>query len=88
MKNFKSFLYDDVLNDEEKHQIVFPQPKTFAYRANIDQLANYTLKLLTNDELREQMGKNAAEHALKNFHYKVTAQKMLDLIKSKIINNN
>tara|TARA_Y100000004_G_C8811300_1_gene367792 strand:- start:548 stop:739 length:192 start_codon:yes stop_codon:yes gene_type:complete len=22
MKNFKSFLYDDVLNDEEKHQIV------------------------------------------------------------------
>jgi alpha-maltose-1-phosphate synthase len=69
---------------EEKHQIVFPQPKTFAYRANTDQLAEYTLKLLTNSYLREEMGKAAAEHALKNFHYRVTAQKMLDLIKSKL----
>lgn len=73
---------------EEKHQIVFPQPKTFAYRANTDQLAEYTLKLLTNDDLREQMGRNASEHALKNFHYKVTAQKMLDLINTKILNKD
>jgi starch synthase len=65
---------------EEKHKIKFDKPKTFAYRANSDQLAIYTLKLLTDDKLREEMGKNAAEHALKNFHYKVTAKRMLDLI--------
>ncbi len=65
---------------EEKHKIKFPAPKTFAYRANIDQLADCTLKLLKDDNLREEMGRNAAEHALKNFHYKVTAKKMLDLV--------
>ncbi|MEK6800736.1 MAG: glycosyltransferase, partial [Nanoarchaeota archaeon] len=63
-----------------ENQIEFKEPKTFAYRANIDQLADYTLKLLTDDSLREKMGKDAAEHALKNFHYKVTAKRMIDLI--------
>lgn len=70
---------------EEKHQIKFHEPKTFAYRANIDQLANYTLKLLTDDNLRNDMGKAAARHALENFHYKITAQKMLDLIEKYVI---
>ena len=71
---------------EEKHQIVFDKPKVFAYRADINQLAESTLKLLKNDKLREKIGKEAAEHALKNFHYKVTAKKMLDLIQAKIFN--
>ncbi len=70
---------------ESKHQIEFPTPKTFAYRANIDQLAEYTLMLLQNDDLREKMGRAGAEHALKNFHYKVTAKKMIDLIKNNIL---
>ncbi|MEM3113143.1 MAG: glycosyltransferase family 4 protein [Candidatus Pacearchaeota archaeon] len=65
---------------EEKHQIVFDKPKTFAYRADVLQLADYTLKLLKDDLLREQMGREAADYALKNFHYKIVAKKMLDLI--------
>ena len=68
----------------EKKLIEFPIPKTFTYKANIDQLAEYTLRLLTNDSLREQMGKVAAEHALKNFHYKKTAKDMIDLIEAKL----
>ncbi|MDE1848851.1 MAG: glycosyltransferase family 4 protein [Nanoarchaeota archaeon] len=75
----------DWMGFEENHKIFFDRPKTFAYRANVDQLAEYTLKLLTDKELRKQMGENAAEHALKNFNYKVTAQRMLDLIKKHII---
>ena len=67
----------------EKHQIKFEEPKTFAYRADVNQLANYTLKLLTDDSLRESMGKDAADHALRNFHYHKTAEKMLNLIKSR-----
>jgi len=69
----------------KKMQIEFPIPKTFAYRANIDQLAESTLKLMKNPELREKMGKAAAEHALKNFHYKIIAQKMIDLIQKNVI---
>jgi alpha-maltose-1-phosphate synthase len=77
----------DWMGFEDKHKIVFDKPKTFAYRANIDQLADYTLKLLKDDILREQIGKNAAEHALKTFNYKITAQKMLDLINQHVLKN-
>lgn len=70
---------------EADHMVIFDQPKTFAYRGNVQQLADYTLRLLKDDELREKMGKNAAEHALQNFHYKVVAEKMLRLIEYKVL---
>ena len=76
----------DWMGFEENHKIVFDEPKTFAYRANVDQLAEYTLKLLTDDNLREEMGRKAAEHALSRFHYKIIAQRMLDLITENIFN--
>jgi glycosyltransferase involved in cell wall biosynthesis len=64
--------------------IKFDKPKTFGYRADIEDLRKYTLKLLTDDKLREEMGKNAREHAIKNFDYKITSKKMLDVIKEKL----
>lgn len=70
---------------ETEHQIEFETPKTFAYRADIDQLAKHTLQLFTDDKLRESMGQAAAEHALKNFNYKVTSKKMLDLIEKHVL---
>jgi glycosyltransferase involved in cell wall biosynthesis len=57
------------------HKIQFDEPKTFAYRADISDLAKYTLRLLTDDSLREQMGKNAHEHAMANFQYQDVARK-------------
>jgi len=69
---------------EADHKIVFDQPKVFAYRANISELAKYTLKLLTDDKLREEMGKKAREHALKNFHYKVVAEKAYKMLKENL----
>ncbi len=71
---------------EEDHQIKFDKSKTFAYRANVNQLAECSLNLLRNDELRKELGKNAAEHALKNFHYKAVAEKMLLLINNERLN--
>jgi len=68
---------------DEKKIIQFDEPKTFAYKANVDDLKKYTLKLLIDDSLREKLGKNAREHAVKNFDYKVTSKKMLDVIKEK-----
>ena len=70
---------------QTKHQIEFTEPKIFAYRANVEQLAEYTLKLLTDDALRESMGREAAEHALKNFDYKKTAKRMIDLIEKYVL---
>ena len=71
---------------EEDHQIKFEAPKTFAYRANTDQLADCTLRLLKDDNLRMQMGEAAVRHALENFHYKVTSKRMLDLINRYVLN--
>ncbi len=66
-----------------KQIIKFNKPKTFAYRADINELEKYTLMLLTDEKLRERMGKAGREHAVKNFDYKVTSKKMLDVIKEK-----
>ncbi|MBU0906938.1 MAG: glycosyltransferase family 4 protein [Nanoarchaeota archaeon] len=69
--------------DQEK-MIEFPIPKTFEYHADIDQLADFTLKLCLDKHLRDQMGKAAAQHALENFHYKTVAQRMVNLIQEKL----
>lgn len=78
----------DWMGFEDKHMVTFEKPKTFAYRADINELADCTFQLLQNDHLRREMGKNAVEHVLKNFHYKVAAEKMLKLIKEQIIKKN
>jgi glycosyltransferase involved in cell wall biosynthesis len=83
----KEWVYPWMGFDSEK-QIEFPIPKTFAYRARIDQLADCTLKLLKDDALREKMGKAAANHALQNFHYTVTAKRMKDLLEEHILKKN
>ena len=69
----------------EKHEIIkFNEPKTFAYRADINDLREYTLKLLTDEELREKMGRQGREHAVNNFDYKYTSKKMVDITKEKL----
>ncbi len=70
---------------EQEMVIEFPIPKTFEYHANIDQLADFTLKLCLDAELREKMGKAAAQHVLEKFHYKTVAGRMLDLIEKFIL---
>jgi alpha-maltose-1-phosphate synthase len=69
---------------DEQMKIKFDKPKIFGYRADVEDLRKYTLKLLTDDKLREEMGEKAREHAVKNFDYKVTSKKMLDIIKEKL----
>ncbi len=76
----------DWMGFENTHKIYFDQPKTFAYRANVDQLADYLLKLATDKSLRDQMGKAGAEHALKNFNYTAVAQKMISLVNEFVLN--
>jgi alpha-maltose-1-phosphate synthase len=66
------------------HKIVFDEPKVLAYRANISDLVKYTKELLTNDALREEMGRNAAEHALASFQYQDIAKKAVDGIQEKL----
>jgi alpha-maltose-1-phosphate synthase len=65
-------------------RIIFDEPKTFAYRANVDELAQYLLELFTNDEKREHMGRAAREHAMQNFHYQNLAREMTQIMKERL----
>ncbi|MFA5060953.1 MAG: glycosyltransferase family 4 protein [Candidatus Pacearchaeota archaeon] len=67
-----------------KQIVKFDKSKTFAYRADVEDLQKYTLKLLTDEKLRNQMGKAGREHVVKNLDYRVTSKKMLDVIKEKL----
>jgi len=69
--------------DEEK-RLYFDKPKTFAYRADIDELANYLKILLTDDKKRAEMGKNGRELVIKKFHYHKTAEHITNLLKDKL----
>jgi glycosyltransferase involved in cell wall biosynthesis len=68
----------------EKKILKFNEPKVFAYRADIDELAEFTSKLLNDDNLREEMGKNAREHAVKNFNYPDVAKKIAEITVKKL----
>ncbi len=69
---------------DEDRKIQFDKPKIFAYRANVDELADYFLKLMTNEDLRKKMGAAAREHAVRNFEYHKIAKDTTDLIKERL----
>jgi len=69
---------------KEKHLVKFEHPKTFAYKADIDDLREFTHKLLTDNELRETMGNQAREHALQKFDYRVTSKHIWDITKREL----
>jgi alpha-maltose-1-phosphate synthase len=69
---------------KKKMVIQFDKPKTFAYRANIDDLAKYLLELLTDEKRYAQMSANAVLHTKKEFDYRVIAKKITNLIKERL----
>jgi len=67
-----------------KQIVKFDPPKTFGYRANIDDLVKYTRKLLLNPELCKIMGEAGRRHAVENLDYRVIAKKMLRIIQERL----
>ncbi|MBU2639982.1 MAG: glycosyltransferase [Nanoarchaeota archaeon] len=68
----------------EKQIIKFEEGKVFGYRADVEELTKFTTELLTNDTLREEMGKNARQHAINSFDYKFIARKVAEVTKDKL----
>lgn len=69
---------------EEQKRIFFDAPKTFEYRADVNDIAEYLLLLMTDDKKRAEIGNNGREHAVKNFHYRDIAKFMTARIKEKL----
>lgn len=69
---------------EDKHRVVFKEPRTVDYRANVHDIGKYLMLLMADSNLREKMGKAAREHVVKNFDYRVVAKKFVQIIQDKL----
>jgi starch synthase len=69
---------------ENKHKVMFNQPRTVDYRASVDDIAKYLMELMTNPALREKMGKAGRERVVENFDYRVVAKNFVKIINEKL----
>ncbi|HUI33435.1 MAG: glycosyltransferase family 4 protein [Dysgonamonadaceae bacterium] len=69
---------------EDSHKIVFNVPRTVDYRANVQDIAKYLMKLMTDSELRDKLGKAGRERVVENFDYRVVAKQFVKIINNKL----
>ena len=69
---------------EDKHRVVFKEPRTVDYRANVNDIARYLMILMTDAELRGKMGKAARERVVENFDYRIVAKRFVEIISDKL----
>jgi glycosyltransferase involved in cell wall biosynthesis len=73
-----------ILGDEsglrKEQRISFKESRTVDYRANVQDIAKYLMMLMEDAGLREKMGKEAREHVVQHFDYRVVAKHFLQII--------
>jgi alpha-maltose-1-phosphate synthase len=69
---------------EERHNVVFKEPRTVDYRADVHDIGNYLMQLMNDADLRDKMGKAARERVVKNFDYRVVARKFVEIMNDKL----
>jgi starch synthase len=52
---------------EERHNVVFKEPRIVDYRADVHDIGNYLMQLMTDAALRDKMGKAARERVVNEF---------------------
>jgi glycosyltransferase involved in cell wall biosynthesis len=69
---------------EDKHRMVFKEPRTVDYRASVHDIANYLMELMTDAALRKKMGKAARKRVVENFDYRVVAKRFVQIMNDKL----
>ena len=69
---------------EDKHTIVFKEPRTVDYRANVQDIAKDLLTLMNDAALRERMGKAARQRVVEHFDYRVVAKRFVQIMADKL----
>lgn len=69
---------------EGQRRIVFDEPRTVDYRANVQDIADYLLALMNDPALRQKMGKAGRERVIANFDFRIVARKFVDIINEKL----
>jgi len=68
----------------EEHTYRFPHPVVADYRASVDDIEEYLLKLMTNKDLRHKMGKAGREYVENRFDYRNVARRFMDLVSDRV----
>lgn len=69
---------------EDKHTIVFNKPRTVDYRANVQDIAKYLLKLMNDETLRLSLGNAGRKRVVENFDYRVVAKRFIQIVKERL----
>jgi starch synthase len=69
---------------EDKHRVVFKNPRTADYRASVHDIANYMKELMSDSVLRQKMGSAARKRVVEKFDYRVVARKFLDILSTRL----
>ena len=69
---------------EDKHTIVFKEPRTVDYRANVQDIAQDLLTLMNDPALRERMGKAARQRVVEHFDYRVVAKRFVEIMTDRL----
>ncbi|MCX8053281.1 MAG: glycosyltransferase family 4 protein [Armatimonadetes bacterium] len=72
---------DESAGYSEKRVVRFEEPKVVAVRADVEDLANYVLRLLVDDDLAMLMGRAGRSHVEANFDYRKVACSVLNLVR-------
>ena len=66
------------------HRFVFDVPRIADYRANVNDIAMYLLKLMRDPELRTRLGAAGRQRVVEHFHYRVVAQRLLRILSERL----
>jgi len=69
---------------EDKHKVIFNVPRTVDYRADVNDIAKYLLELMTDETLRNKLGKAARKRVVENFDYRIVAKKFIEIMEKRL----
>lgn len=68
----------------DTHRIVFSSPRTVGYRANVDDIAKYLLKLMRDNDLRQRMGVAGRKRVVELFDYRQVARRFAKIVSDRL----
>lgn len=69
---------------DHEYEVRFDTPKVVALRADVDDLAEYALRLLSDEAAAARMGEAACKHAREQFGYRAVAQRAVQLLEQRL----
>jgi starch synthase len=84
----ENYITEAVLGPESgyavEHRFAFDVPRIADYRADVNDLATYLLRLMLDPALRTRLGTAGRQRIVEHFHYRVVAQRLLHILSERL----